>query len=84
MSLSLSIVKMHPKFSSLQLRMIFQILKKRNICESHIHQEASIKVASQSDYEQRSYNTFSDEIQVAKFSEIFAIRILNFKFFDFV
>ena len=72
---------MHPKISSLTPPMILQILKKRNICESPIHQEASNKISTKSDEKQRSYSIFSNGVKIAKFSEIFASKTPNFRFF---
>ena len=62
--------------------MSFGIFKKRNICESPVHQKASTKISSESDWKQRSYSIFSNEVKTAKFSEIFVSRNPNFQLFQ--
>ena len=81
--LSLSILKKcTPKSAAWHRLWLFEYSKHRNICESPIHPEASNKISSKSDEKQRSYSNFSNRVKIAKFSEIFASRTRNFRFFS--
>ena len=72
LSLSLTIIKNAPQIQQPDTASDFSNIKKRNIWESPIYQEASAKISSNSDHKQRSYSIFSNEVKIAKFSKIFA------------
>ena len=83
LSLSLNMIKMHSKFSSLTPPMIFWISKKPEYVwkpySSKSFKQNFIKIGRK----QRSYSNFNKRVKIAKFSEIFASRTPTFRLFYF-
>ena len=71
---------MHPKISSLTPP-DFSNIKTTEQCESPFHQEAPTKVSSKSDYKKKKLYHFCNEVEITKYSEIFASRTPNFPLF---